>query len=500
MGALGGAALGGSLGGAAPAVVEGAIAATRPVANAARAAVKPQDEAARLVTEAVDTDHALLLGSKLSPEEITKRRDAGNLVAQGRAGDDLRNVDLAGESARALARSAANNSPEARDVLQRSNSMRFEGQADRTVNFIRSLVPTPGNAPQTRDALAAAAKRANKPLYDAAYKAGERGITTPGLQRLTTAPVVEAAMKAAGKNLGNKAGAGRMGNPQGPQGPTLQYWDQVARELKDQFTSLSRSGAKEAAADVQALRRNLLDELDAAVPEYRQARGVAAEYFKADDAIEAGENFVTGRFTLNDAAKALKRMSTAEQEGFREGFVSKLISDVERVGDRRNVLGRIASSPDARKRIEVALGPNRAREMEAFLYLEQLMDLPRQAMGNSTTARQLVELGLAGGAGMLAGGGSLTDPTTWIVGIATKYGAGKARARIDEKLAKHVADMLVSNDEAVFRRGVQQAAHSPILDAMREFTAALGSSGIGRAAGGAMAQEETAPQQYGGQR
>lgn len=475
-GALGGAAFGGAIGGATPAVIDAASAMAQPVVNQARSVLRPQAEAARRVEMAMDADIAARGAQNVTPQEIARNQTMGQLIQDGRLGDDLRNIDVGGGNAHRLARSAANQSPDAERILHQSNAQRFEGQAGRAVDFLRSLVPTPGSAPQTREALQNAGRRARGPLYDAAYQAGANGITTPGLRQLANSDAVQAAMRTAVRNLSNKAVAHRGGHPQGPQGPTLEFWDQVSRELRDQYTTLSRQGANEAAADIQGVRRRLLDELDAAVPEFRQARGVAAQYFRADDALEAGENFASarGNFTPHDARRALGNMSEAEQEAFREGFISRLVDNIERTGDRRNILGRLAESPRAREHIEVALGPNRARELEAFLYLEQLKDLPRQAMGNSTTTKQLMDLGLASGAGVLTSGGDWTDPRAWIVGGLT-YGVQRGRNRVNQDLQRHIAEMLVSTDEAVFRRGMQQLAHhGGMIDSLRALTAALG--------------------------
>ena len=61
---------------------------------------------------------------------------------------------------------------------------------------------------------------------------------------------------------------------------------------------------------------------------------------------------------------------------------------------------QIANSDAAREQMDIALGPQRATELQDFLHVETVMDAARSAVqANSTTAQQLVELGLAGGAG-----------------------------------------------------------------------------------------------------
>ena len=500
-GAAGGAALGAGVGAAAPIAIDDATGLVRPLVNAARSIAQPQQEAARRVTQAMDDDIANRVTARgsqpLTPDQIARNQTAANLVAQGRLGDDMRNVDVGGENVRALARSASNNSPEAREILQASNDARFEGQAGRAVEFMRGLIPTPGNAPQTREALEAAAQRARAPLYDAAYTAGQNGITTPGLRQLVQAPAIETAIRNATTNIRNQVPGVGAGPPlMGPNGPTLRFWDQVGRELRDQITTAQRTGANEAVRDLTRLRQRLMSELDAVVPEFRQARGVAAQFFRADDALEAGENFAkaTGQ-SPHGARAAIAQMSPAEQGLFREGFVSRLVQRADETGDRRNLLSRLASSRAEKERLEVALGPRRAREFEAFMYIERVMDLARGAMGNSTTARQLTELGLAGGSGMLASGGNPMDPSAWMMGALT-YGALRGQRALsdnaNQNMARHIAQMLTSNDEAAYRQATSQIANNPaFVQSLRNFISK--SAALGDAAGSYMAQDEIAP-------
>ncbi len=67
-----------------------------------------------------------------------------------------------------------------------------------------------------------------------------------------------------------------------------------------------------------------------------------------------------------------------------------------------------------------------------------MMDRLRMAVqGNSTTARQLAELGLAGGAGLVAGGGNPLDLKALATG-ALVYGLRRGSAEIDARVARRV--------------------------------------------------------------
>jgi len=160
--------------------------------------------------------------------------------------------------------------------------------------------------------------------------------------------------------------------------------------------------------------------------------------------------------------------------------VSRFIETLEKTGDRRNVLNKIGQSRAAQQELMLALGPQRWRELEARLRLEEIMDLPRTAVqGNSWTARRLYDMGLAGGAGLGVTGGYNSDPQQMIYGgiIAALSSGGK---RIDANVARHVANLLTSNDPARLQRGVQIIARSnQLLNSLRRFDL-----GAARIAGG----------------
>ena len=113
------------------------------------------------------------------------------------------------------------------------------------------------------------------------------------------------------------------------------------------------------------------------------------------------------------------------------------------------------------EKIQIALGPQRAGELEAMLRVENIMQQGlRGVQGNSTTAAQIATLGLAGAAG---GGAIGWDPTT-----AGASGLGLALATagkkgLDQRVANRIAQILTSNDPAVLRRGAQMFANNQRL-------------------------------------
>lgn len=478
-----GAAIGGLIGGAAPPLVEGAINAGRAVGNrlgitpAIRGALNPEQEAARRVAGALERD-ATIGGQGLDPAAMRAAQQSGQPAVV---------ADLGGEATRGLARSSANTSPEARQALQVATSDRFESQAPRIGQFVSDLGGG-SDATTTIERLNDAARRANRPAYQRAYTEGANGVWNENLGSLMEAPAVQDAVRSATRTGANRSvadGFKPVRSPfevaadgtitprvdaNGAQAiPSLQFWDHVKRNLDDTIGKLQRSGERSAAADAQALRSRLVEQLDEASPSYAAARGTAAQFFGAEDAVEAGARFVGARGENAEFRRVIGNMSAPERQLFAHGFASELADKVSETGDRRSVLNSVFQSPAARERVTMAMGPARAARLEAFLNVEATMDLLRTAVqGNSTTARQLAELGAAGGIGggigYLQGGGSPGSITAGVLlGSLARHGA----LRINANVAQRVGEMLASRDPATYQRALNTIAQN------REFMRAL---------------------------
>lgn len=426
-----------------------------------------------------------------NPEEEAVRRAAGTIsrdaAAAGRqAGDLLDDVarmqaagqpavlaDAGGEATRGLARSAANTSPEARQTIRDVVEPRFAGQTQRIVDEIARVSPTGGAVHETRDALRQAARVANRDAYGVAYRAGALPLNTPELARLTQSPAVQAAMRDAAENGLNRAiadgfettagaaarNAGLLGRVRAydPEVRNLQFWDYTYRALRDAGDAATRAGRGSEGSALTGLANQLRAELDQIVPQFASARAGAAAAFGARDALEAGAQFVTSRMANAEARAAYTAMSAPERDLFRQGFTENIIARVREVGDRREVVNQVFGSPAARERVELALGRGPARELEAFLRGENTMDLLRRAMGNSTTAQQLTELGMAGG----------PLPTT--LGTLFVRVVNEGRHAIDGRVAERVGRLLASGDVGQVRRAVTMIGRDRrLLDVVRE--------------------------------
>ena len=122
----------------------------------------------------------------------------------------------------------------------------------------------------------------------------------------------------------------------------------------------ANSGAADEAGSLFKLHRDLLDELDLLAPKFKEARGTAAASFKAQDALEAGANFVTDG-TIHDAtaARMVAKMSRPSVNCF-NGLASKLAHQIERSGYRSDISIHSSWSVLGPGRIQIVLGKDGA--------------------------------------------------------------------------------------------------------------------------------------------
>lgn len=477
-----GAAVGGAIPLAGTAVRSGYGALRDSVGSKIRGAINPEAEAGRRVASAMRIDKAA--GQSL---------DAQDLTSAARNNQPLMNADLGGETTRALTRAAANQSPEARGAIERAVSDRFSDQGNRVQRMVSRLTGGKSDDLLMIDGLRDMASYANKGAYQRAYSApNAQAMFSRELQELMQAPAIRDAVKASTGRGANRAAAEGFKAVQNPfheaadgafklrrradgslVAPTLQFWDQVKRNLDGMIGVAQRSGDKTYASDLMALKQKLVGSLDNAVPAYKAARQGAAAFFGAEDAVDAGKAFARSNRMLPEYKRGILAMKPAEKEAFETGFASELLDAAKNAGDRTNVINRMFGSQEAREKMVMAFGPSRAREIEAFVRVETAMDALRGAMGNSTTARQLIEAGVLGGGAWWYTG----DFNTGLATAALSQGARMAGKKIDGNVMTHTAKMLLSDNPKLIERAIQNAAMSPQhMAAIDALTKAIGMS------------------------
>jgi hypothetical protein len=489
---IGSGVIGASIGGAIPGVGAGLRAgygaAKDRIGGAIRGAVNPSAEAGRRVASAIKIDQK-------TPGATMSR---GDFAAAGRNNQPLLNADLGGETTRALARAAANQSPEARGVMQRAVQDRFYDQGNRVVRLVNRLTGNKADDLMAVDMIKDMAAAQNAPAYNKAFGApAAQAMFTKDLQQLMQAPAIQQAVRdstSRGANRAAAAGFKAVKNPfvEAADGtfklkrradgsiiaPTLEFWNQVKINLDSAIGVAKRTGDNPYTSDLMALKTKLVNTLDNAVPEYKAARTGAAKWFGAEDAVEAGRTFAKSSRMLPEFNRGILALKNgAEKEAFEIGFASELIDAAKSAGDSTNVVSRMFRSPEARQKMEMAFGKARAQEIEAFVRVEVAMDQLRNAFGNSTTARQLIEAGVIGGGAAWYTG----DFNTGVTAAALTVGARAAGRKIDGNVMTKTAEMLMSNDPQIIAKAVQNAAVSPAhmaaIDALTQIAGAAARSG-----------------------
>lgn len=471
-------ALGGAIGGAVPIVGEGLRLAGRAVFdNIARpigTAFNRENEAIRRIGVARTQG----LNNPAAP--VMTQADEAMAAS---AGAPVINADRGGAPLRTLARTAANVSPEASATLTRTAQDRFETQAPRAVGFIQRLMGGATDDLALQESLRAGARRANGPAYRAAYDApAARAVWTPEIQNLMQAGPFRNAINAAEDTATNAAAVsgGRavrnpfVFRPDGtatlrvmPDGsralPNLEFWDIVQRNLRTSSDIAARNGDNLLAGQIRDMRTQLNIVLDNAVPQFNQARRGAAQFFGAEDAIEAGQLFARTPRSIPEATRAHARFTPAERDAFSVGYASDLIDTIKASRDRVNVINQVFGSQARREMNALALGPHRARELEAYVRMESILDGLRTAVtGNSTTAQQLIAAGVIGGAGGYFGSGGDIQSGFTAASIAAlgRRGLQVMGKRVDERVMARIGEILASGDERLLQRAIQNAALS----------------------------------------
>ena len=400
-------------------------------------------------------------------------------------------IDVLGAPGRDLARSAANLSSVARGTLEGPLYERRAGQLGRVEEELAPTLNYP-TAGQQRSALARPTPETNR-LYNEAREIGDGRIevgNTP-LAQLAQMRIVQSAFRAVESGLGDahiletmQRQAQGLAPRQPPSLNDLAVWDAVKRKLDDIYkTAVGK--APNRARLVEDATRQLRAELDRQVPEYAQARARAQAEIVARNAFEEGVTFLT-RGDPYEMQQALAHMATVSPQAldtFRQGFTHAMLNAMRKKATAGNLYAQVKETPDATLRMQIALGQGPTAALGRQRADEGIMQRALEAtVGNSTTARQLQQMGLAAGAGAAFGGvalGMSADELTGIghrihsgifggaalpaIGFITQALTRRPGLHVDQLVAERIAQMLVSRDPAQLARLSALARQTPAL-------------------------------------
>jgi hypothetical protein len=302
------------------------------------------------------------------------------------------------------------------------------------------------------------------PLYDRAWKTPLRD-TKPrlrqdgvlvGLQNLRRRPVIDRALKRARQELLDE------GVDFQPKG--MRIWHAAKEVLDDKIGAAIRSGESKRARRLMKVKTDLLNELDAQVPSYKQAREIYAGSKAIDDAAELGRTLLKSKIPVNDVEKLMRTATASEKHAFRVGTLKGIAEKLDDVAENLNAARKLV--PNKRiKRMMIAAFPDKnvARKFLRQVETENTMvNTKSKITGGSATASRLAEKQDAeiGFYGLLA-----TDPVVGVLAnVFKKLGIGTKDPRIPEEIAK-----------LLFKPGLRAKE-------LRTITSFLSNSGIPRGA------------------
>jgi hypothetical protein len=178
--------------------------------------------------------------------------------------------------------------------------------------------------------------------------------------------------------------------------PNMRLW-MVAKEGLD-ATIESRIKKKGGEVDktthaLIALRNGLTNELDGLNPRYKVARDQWSGDSASRMALDRGEHLLDEKWFKTDAdvSQYLGTLSHADREFVKLGLAQKMLADVRRAPDAADKAKRVVNTDVARSRLELLLGPDAERFLEA-VEREADMEKSRQGIkGNSMTAQRAAE-------------------------------------------------------------------------------------------------------------
>lgn len=362
-----GAAIGGALGAAAPAVIEGG----RAVAQIARGGSRPSFGADFRIAQALARDG-------MAPEDIARR-----LTNARRLGRPATLADVGGANVRRELETAVQSPGAGGDIAEQFLTARNREQLNR---LSRDLVR--GTGSKSEDVLTAI-ERTMKTRSDAAAPVYEKAMQ---FQAELNDQIVGAYNRVVSTPIGKQAlpKARRILNVENfDEAPLMQRLDAVKRGIDDVIDSARRKGERQIARSATRLKAELLEQADQANPTYRQAREIWEEGSSYLEAIDTGRGILSRNYTSAALQRDWKALTDAEREAFRIGAVDSIITRMRQESAKEPNLLKLLRAPEIRDKLSVVMPPAKWRQFERIVDMEETMfETATAALRGSPTARR----------------------------------------------------------------------------------------------------------------
>lgn len=230
-----------------------------------------------------------------------------------------------------------------------------------------------------------------KPIYDEVFSEvlDVNGVMLDLLQR----PAMKQARAKAARILRNEGFADNIVDDV----TDVRYMDAVKRALDDMERAAIRAGRSNEARVLGNLRREFVSEIDSQVPRYAEARSIFAGEASVRDAAELGRTMFKGQgVSASDAAEQIGRMSEAELQAARAGFLEWLSDELAGQSVNRNtIFNKFSEVPKYKQMVQLLFPDQNAvtEFLERSAALSQFGKTRNLVTGGSPTAMRQADRG-----------------------------------------------------------------------------------------------------------
>jgi hypothetical protein len=339
-------------------------------------------------------------------------------------------------------------------AINKERAARLENINADLSNYIAQTTNLKNAAPD----LEAAIKKENNTKISALYDLAEnhpnaQAVDSSALRQAHSGPTIE--------RIGNQV-ASRIGDPGYKVQPpkfdqngnfipgNLQYYDEVGKELRSQYTELAKNPAN--AAEVrrlELLRKNLLSAVDDIIPEYASARGAAFDSINQQGMVSNGASILkkADPKELFDAKKAYDKSLPQHQDMFNQGLAFDLQQQAEIKGPEGFL--KYISHPNRENFIRHTLGDDIYESLNGKATADNLIKqiAPYQAWGAASDRTSDIVKG-AVYSNILHGVATLNLPGLVhnITGLAGIHAKDLLSSIANRKKAQAILDLVASDD------------------------------------------------------
>lgn len=267
------------------------------------------------------------------------------------------------------------------DTIEKTLADRANGTVDRVRSAVTEASGINESLPKYLRDMDAARKAQAGPLYEAT-----RNVEVPVNDQIAEIIARPSAQSA-------QATASRLASDEGitfdASKPTVGFFDYTKKALDDKIGEAMRGGAGNQARILSDIKNNLLSHVDAAVPDYAQARNIYAGHSALMNAAEEGKTFLARNMSPDEVQFRLGEMSEGERDAAKVGFRQDLMQKIGNINADapQGAANAGLRTPNMRETARIVLGDDEAEKLLSVAARERMYATTnnRVTNGSSTT-------------------------------------------------------------------------------------------------------------------